>query len=139
MNKGVFVDTSAWIMLLNRSQSKHAEAKRIYGTLASSRLITTNLVLGETYTWLRIKSDSKTAHDYLTSLQRKKELGQLEIYFSDYDLELTAGLLLRKYADHPFSYADAVSLALMMKTGLQKAFAYDRHFITAGYTLINQL
>lgn len=40
---------------------------------------------------------------------------------------------------HLFSYADAVSFALMQKEKINDAFTYDRHFLTAGFTTINYL
>jgi uncharacterized protein len=135
MIKAVFVDTSAWIMLLNGSERQHKEAKELYRQLAGRKLVVTNLVISETYTWLRIKVGFRAAADYLNAMQRKVEIGQLEVVYSDYSLEQDAVLLLQKYRDHDFSYTDAVSFALMNKRSLKSAFAYDNHFITAGFIL----
>ena len=44
--------------------------------------------------------------------------------------------LLAQFDDQPFSYVDATSFVVMRELGLQDAFAYDRHFATAGFTLI---
>ena len=139
MNKPIFVDTSAWIMLLNSSERQHKEAKERYRQLANTKLVVTNLVISETYTWLRIKVGFKEALNFLNAMQRKKELGQLEVIYSDYNFEQEAVLLLKKYRDHDFSYADAVSFAVMKKSGLKSAFAYDSHFVTAGFNLQNRL
>ncbi len=135
MNKGIFVDTSAWIMLLNRSEQQHEEAKQLYRQLNNSKLVVTNLVIGETYTWLRIKVGFREAANFLSAMQRKVEIGQLEVVYSDYNLEQDAVLLLQKYRDHDFSYADAISFVVMKNRGLKRAFAYDSHFITAGFIL----
>jgi uncharacterized protein len=136
MSKRIFIDTSAWIMLLNKSESGHQEAVRIYEDLNRIGLITSNLVIGETYTWLRIKTDFQIASDYLHTVRRKSELRQIEIIYADYLLEQQADLILEKYADQRFSYADAVSFCIMQNLKIKKAFAYDRHFITAGFQLV---
>lgn len=135
MNKGIFVDTSAWIMLLNRSEQQHEEAKQLYRQLNNGKLVVTNLVIGETYTWLRIKVGFREAANFLSAMQRKVEIEQLEVVYSDYNLEQDAVLLLQKYRDHDFSYTDAVSFVVMKNRGLKSAFAYDSHFITAGFIL----
>lgn len=139
MSREIFVDTSAWIMLINSSEKNHGDAKKRYGQLAGSRLAVTNLVISETYTWLRKKAGAEDALKFLNVMQQKTELGQLEVFYSDPGLEEEAVKILSKYRDHDFSYPDAVSFALMKKRNIKKAFAYDSHFITAGFNLVNKM
>lgn len=56
--------------------------------------------------------------------------------YSDSTLEDTAEDILRQYADQTFSYADAVSFAVMKDYGIKQAFTFDQHFVTAGFTLV---
>jgi len=39
-------------------------------------------------------------------------------------------------SDQDFSLADALSFAFMRREKIIEAFAYDRHFTTAGFTLL---
>jgi len=140
MNKAVFVDTSAWIMLLNKSERLHEDAAGIYTEkLKGVLLLTTNMVVGETYTWLRKKVGFAPAYDYLCAINRKATLGQVEILYPDRALEKEAANILERFKEHQFSYADAVSFAAMQKNGIKKAFAYDHHFLAAGFEVINRL
>jgi uncharacterized protein len=139
MSKRLFVDTSAWIMLLNQSEQHHREAVKTYNERQNNRMVTTNLIIGETYTWLRKKGSFQAAFEYLQSIKRKADLKQLEVIYSDLSLEQQALRLLEKYQDHQFSYADAVSFCVMQNLGIKEAFAYDLHFVVAGFKVINEL
>ncbi|MDO9534835.1 MAG: PIN domain-containing protein [Bacillota bacterium] len=140
MNKAVFIDTSAWIMLLNKSEGFHEDASSIYNDMLESVFpVTSNMVIGETYTWLRKKVGFAPAFSYLSALDRKERLRQIAVMYSDAILEKEAVNILAQFKDQSFSFADAVSFALMQKKGIRKAFAYDRHFVVAGFELINRL
>ena len=41
-----------------------------------------------------------------------------------------------KYKDQDFSYADAVSFAVMRERDIDRVFAFDHRFLIAGFTLI---
>jgi predicted nucleic acid-binding protein len=43
---------------------------------------------------------------------------------------------LARFADQRFSLVDAVSFEIMSREMLRYAFAFDRHFETAGFTLL---
>ena len=49
---------------------------------------------------------------------------------------MTAPDWLERYDDQGFSYTDAVSFAVMTERGIRDALAMDRHFATAGFTLL---
>jgi predicted nucleic acid-binding protein len=51
-------------------------------------------------------------------------------------LENRARQILRQYTDQDFSYVDAVSFALMQEVEITEAFAFDRHFTTAGFVCV---
>ncbi len=139
MNKLIFVDTSAWIMLINKSETDHQAAVQIYGKMSKATLVTSNLVIGETYTWLRKKIGCDKALEFLNAIDQKHELSQVKIIYSEPALEKQAVQLLDKYRDHDFSYADAVSFSIMRNLGVKQAFTYDRHFLSAGFDIVNDL
>jgi uncharacterized protein len=43
--------------------------------------------------------------------------------------------LFEKLADQGVSFTDCLSFALMRQHGIRQAFAFDRHFETAGFAL----
>ena len=48
--------------------------------------------------------------------------------------EEEAERLLERYDDQPFSYVDATSFVTMRRLGIQDALTFDRDFIVAGFT-----
>jgi len=139
MNKLLFVDTTAWIMLLNKAETYHQAAVETYNEMSKATLVVSNLVVGETYTWLRKKSGYDKALLFLKVIAEKNELNQLKIIYSEPVLEKQAIQLLEKYREHEFSYADAVSFCVMQNLGIKRAFTYDRHFKIAGFDIVNDL
>jgi predicted nucleic acid-binding protein len=61
------------------------------------------------------------------------ESSAVELVQADESLLLSAWDWFQQYADKSFSLADCVSFALMRQRGLERALAFDRHFIQAGF------
>jgi predicted nucleic acid-binding protein len=59
----------------------------------------------------------------------------LRIY-SNENVETEAEGILAKFTDQNFSYTDAVSFVIMKRQKIRKAFCFDKHFVTAGFTII---
>jgi predicted nucleic acid-binding protein len=97
------------------------------------RLITSNLVVAETYIILRLALGHGPAMIFMDSL---RESPRIERVYATSDLDLEAGEMLRRYQDQDFSYTDAVSFALMRQRGISTAFTFDAHFATAGFACI---
>ena len=95
--------------------------------------MTTNLVIAESYISIRRASGHAPAMQFLRSTQGS---GRLVKVRSGVELEGAAESILARYADQDFSYVDAVSFALMRQRGIAEAFAFDRHFLTAGFVLL---
>lgn len=132
--KKLFVDTGAWFALADKSDQYHNQAIEIYGDLLRDyRLLTTNLVISETYTLMRRALGHQAAIRFVDNIEASPRV--IKIY-SDSTHEEQAIDILRQYHDQDFSYTDSVSFAVMKQYGAVKAFAFDRHFITAGFTLI---
>lgn len=131
----VFVDTGAWFAIQATDDSHHDLAR---GTLpvilqASQSLVTSNLIVGETYTLLRFSKGYREAKRFLDGLTQSTKL---ERAFITETLEQHAYEILHRYADHPFSFVDASSFALMRQQRIRHAFAFDAHFATAGFLRI---
>jgi len=61
------------------------------------------------------------------------ESAAVEFVHADESLLLSAWDLFQQYADKSFSLADCVSFVVMRQRGLDRALAFDRHFIQAGF------
>jgi len=129
--KRIFVDTSAWVAITNRRDQYHKEAGNFYqGIFKDYELLTTNLVVGETYILLRLDCGLEVA---LGWWERIASSLKVKIIYADPDLTEEAITILRRYDDQTFSLTDAISFALMKKMKITDAFAFDVHFTTAGF------
>lgn len=131
----VFVDAGAWIAISDADDRYHAIAAEFYlhALRHYQALVTTNLVIAEAYMMIRRVSGHQPAIRFLDSIRRSRRI--LKIY-SDETLEEQAEAILRRYSDQDFSFTDAVSFTVMGQRGISEAFAFDRHFLTAGFILV---
>jgi predicted nucleic acid-binding protein len=128
----IFVDTGAWFAVQARDDEWHGRAVGTLRALLAGpcALVTTNHVVGETYTLLRVVSGHGAAVRFLDYLEESR---RLERIFVDQETEGRALRLLRQHADQDFSFVDATSFAVMRAEKVRHAFAFDRHFSTAGF------
>jgi uncharacterized protein len=134
MAGAVFVDSGPWIALSVRRDSLHEAATTHLRRLvqAGRPLVTSNLVVAESYALIRYRGGHGPASTFLRSLRSSQRVRRI---VSDPDAELAAEQLLQRFDDQEFSYVDAVSFTLMRRNGIQTAFAFDQHFRTMGYVL----
>ncbi len=135
MRSKIFVDASAWIAVVWNGDQHHAAAAAEYRRLVSASipLVTTNLVVAEAHALIRRDGGHARAMRFLESLRTTT---RVERIYSDADLELRAERLLAQFADQAFSFADAVSFAVMRERNMTEAFAFDRHFLAAGFVAL---
>jgi len=131
----VFVDTGAWFAIQVTDDAHHNAARRALPAIleACRSLVTSNLVLGETYTLLRVSKGFPEAKRFLDKLTHSKKLERM---FVSEHLEQQAYEILERFPDHAFSFVDATSFALMRQNRMRHAFAFDAHFRTAGLLTI---
>lgn len=134
----LFVDTSAWIPLLQERHPDHVrlQAPVVAAVRAGARLVTSNLVLAETYTFLRYRRHREVALEFLRAARKSPNL----VVTSTEDLEERAqAAWLERFSDQDFSFADAVSFAVMQDRDIACAVTLDKHFIVAGFDVIPDL
>jgi predicted nucleic acid-binding protein len=88
------------------------------------------LVVAETFIALRLGLGHAAAVRFLDLLEASPRILRVPV---DSHLEASAEQVLRRFHDQRFSYADAVSFAVMRSLELTDAFAFDQHFSTAGF------
>jgi predicted nucleic acid-binding protein len=131
----VFVDTSAFVPLRNRAEQEHASARATLGRLVAERasLFTSNYVFAETYTALLVRIGRAEAIEWG---RRFRASEAIELVRIEEAVDEEAWSILVSHADKPWSYVDACSFALMEREGTAEAFAFDRHFVQRGLTLV---
>lgn len=130
----VFVDTSAFVALRNRSEREHRAARAAIARLVSDRaqLFTSNYVFAETYTALLVRLGRLEAIEWGRRVRASEAIDLVRI---DESLEEDAWSILESHADKAWSYIDATSFALIEREGSGEALAFDRHFAQRGLTL----
>ncbi|MFU8772526.1 MAG: type II toxin-antitoxin system VapC family toxin [Anaerolineales bacterium] len=138
MKPEVFVDTSAWLAVSDRRDKYHRPASLEYRRLIEERsmLVTTNLVIAETYILIRRIAGHAPAMRFLGSLRGSPRLHTI---CSDDVVETMAIEILESYTDQDFSFTDAVGFAVMQMRGIEHAFTFDNHFATMGFRIIPDL
>lgn len=126
------MDSGAWIAIAASRDDHHRPAVELYRRLLteSRLLVTTNLVIAESYVLIRRAGGYQPAAQFLKSLRSTPRLLKL---YSTAEVEESAEHILTHYADQDFSFVDAVSFAVMRERQIDAAFAFDRHFLTAGF------
>jgi predicted nucleic acid-binding protein len=133
----IFVDTTAWYALMDTRDRWHTQAEEAMRELraASRRLVTTNHIVGETYTTLMSRRHP-ARETFLPGLRASRTV---ERVFVPESWEEAAEDLLAQYQDQDFSYVDAVSFISMRRLGIEEAFAFDHHFAVAGFRVVPPL
>lgn len=135
MREGIFVDTGAWVAVADEDDAHHRSAASIFPSLLKQygELITSNLIVAETYVIIL----RELGHDAaITFLERINSSPRIIRVCSTSELEREAEETLKKYTDQDSSYTDAVSFAVMKMQKIKKAFSFDKHFQTMGFTRI---
>lgn len=135
MNK-VFVDTSAFVALRNRSEKEHGLARKILKGLVENAvdMFTSNYVFAETYTALLVRVSRHEAISWGRSL-RNGEL--IEIVRADELIEEEAWRILESHGDKSWSYVDATTFAIMTRESATDAFSFDRNFAQRGLRMLS--
>jgi predicted nucleic acid-binding protein len=124
-----FVDSSFWVALVSRRDSHHAEAAALWSQ-GQGVLLTSNHVLGETWTFLRRRAGHQPA---VTFLQQTRASRGVTVQFVGEDTEADAWRWLRRHDEREYSFVDATSFALMRRLRLSEALAFDGDFAAAGF------
>ena len=128
MTDVIFVDTSAYFAILDKSDKNHNKAVSFLEK-NDLPLITSNLVVIETINLV----NSRIGHEPATQLGKKlyNESFTTVVDVTSED-EKKAWQIFQKYSDKDFSLTDCVSFALMERLRIKRAFAFDVHFIQYG-------
>ncbi|MBE3571894.1 MAG: type II toxin-antitoxin system VapC family toxin [Moorella humiferrea] len=132
----VFVDTGLWFAYLVRSDQHHHEAAQVMLSLQAegTLLITSDLILSETYTLLMRKLNTKAALQFLDIIKQQVEEGFTEIIWVDKEIQREARIILEKFSDHSLTLADATSAAILRLNNIPRIATFDYHFKIMGFS-----
>jgi uncharacterized protein len=126
----IFVDASFWIALRFHRDSHHEKAKGLLSLHGGEPLVTTNLVRGEAWTFIRDRMGHRPAVDLLERMSASKriEVARVTEQVEDQALEW-----LRQHDERVYSYVDATSFAFMRARRITNALTFDSDFGAAGF------
>ncbi len=127
----IFADSSFFIAYMIKRDRNHEAAVQLLGQIADRRIVTTNHVRGETWTWLRTRSWHGKAVAFLDSVGGGERY--IEVAHSAIELEDEALAWLRQHDEREYSFVDATSFAYMRAKGIGEALAFDGDFAAAGF------
>lgn len=126
-----YVDTSALIAFLDKSDSFHALFRRLFSQ--PPPLITSSLVIAEGHGWFLRRYDQQRAVQFLAFVDA---LPSLKIRGFDASELAKAGRIVRKFLDQRLTLADAHGLAIMRDLRIGCCWSTDRHLGLDGVPLV---
>jgi len=130
----VFIDSSAYLAVLDRRDEHHHEALAITNRLVQGRYrsFTTNTVIIEAHALVLSTMGIAQASVFL----RDTESSRIVIVRTRAADEELAKQLIFRYQDKRFSFTDAISFVVMERLGIRYAFSFDRNFAQYGLAMV---
>lgn len=131
-----FADTGFWYGLHVAADRRHEPAVRLWRR-DNDRAITTDLVLGETWTLARVRG---VAHRHAMALiDAVHASSRVEIVNVDDGMRRQAWDWLRAHDERVYSFVDATSFVVMTRRRLHEALTFDGDFAAAGFVEVRPL
>jgi predicted nucleic acid-binding protein len=130
-NREAYVDTSAFIALVDRSDSHHMLFKRLFAEPPA--LVTTMLVVAEGHGWFLRRYDQNRALQFVAMIEQMRPLTILPVGASEF---AAAAGILRKFVDQQLTMTDAVGLHVLAKRRTQACWSTDFHLGLTGVPLV---
>ena len=125
-----FADTGFWYGLHVSADRRHQPAVALWRG-DDSRIVTTNLILGETWTLARVRGvGHRNALGLIDAVQAS---ARVEVVTIDAAIERQAWNWLRLHDERAYSFVDATSFAVMLRRRLTEALTFDGDFAAAGF------
>jgi predicted nucleic acid-binding protein len=129
-----FADTSWWVAWALPGDGRHRAALDALAAMGrGEQVLTTNLVVGETWTFLRRRAGDRTAVAFIDRIGRLRNAAGLVVHRVSAEQEDAAWAWLRKHDERAYSLVDATSFEVMRDRRLREAFAFVLDFAAAGF------
>ena len=135
MRNAVFVDTVAWLALVNKSDDLHEAARSVRDRLVQQKvkMITTDFVVVEianSLARLAFRGVARKLIDFVRASDTVEIVAITpELFEMSYQLYCT-------HNDKEWGLTDCTSFVVMRDLKISRAFTADRHFEQAGFTVL---
>lgn len=132
----IFVDSSAWIALLDQRDGYHRRALAFQRELARGahgRLVTTDYVLDEAVTYLRQRGPARLVREFRSIVSGSESV---QVVWTTPDRFWAAWDTLLGRPDKRWSLTDCLSFVTMQALEIRLAFGFDSDFRQAGFELL---
>ena len=126
-----YVDTSALIAFVDRSDTHHALFRRLFSEPPA--LLTTTLVVAEGHAWFLRRYDRTRALQFLSMIEDMKPLEVAAVGATE---QMGAGKLLRRFSDQDLTLTDAAGLYVMNRHKIRSCWSTDFHLGLTGVPLV---
>jgi predicted nucleic acid-binding protein len=129
-----FADTSWWVAWALPRDGRHHDALGMLASLGrAEQILTTNLIVGETWTFLRRRDSHASAVAFVDRVLLLADDAKLVVHRVTEEQEQAAWLWLRKRDERTYSFVDASSFQVMRDRRLREVLAFDQDFTAAGF------
>ncbi len=128
----IFIDTSAFLAVLDKDDSNHAKAAPFWEQVVSrgDLLLCHNYILVETSALVLRRLGTEAVRVFEQDI-----VPILRLVWVTEDIHFAAVSALLAASRRSLSLVDCTSFEVMRRTGVRTAFAFDRHFAAAGCEL----
>jgi len=126
-----YVDTSALIAFVDRSDGYHLTFRRLFAKPPA--LLTTTLVVAEGHAWFLRRYDRTRALQFIAMIE---DMAPLTVAVVGPKEQSAATDLLRRYSDQDLTLTDAAGLHLMKTQRLRICWSTDFHLGLTGVALV---
>src|SRR6266700_7074583 len=117
-----YVDTSALIAFVDRSNSYHLTFRRLFAKPPA--LLTTTLVIAEGHAWFLRRYDRTRALQFLAMVE---DMSPLSVAAVGHREQEKASEILRRFSDQDLTLTDAVGLHVMRAQRIRVCWSTDFH------------
>jgi predicted nucleic acid-binding protein len=128
--KSVFVDTSGFYALLDKTDRFHQESKHLFLRARDEKwhLITSSMVVHESWALIQARLGWEAVEDWLQAI-----LPSCEVIWVGERLFELGSARARQARERRLSLTDCVSFETMLQEGCREAIADDEHFAALGF------
>ncbi|HUP28429.1 MAG TPA: PIN domain-containing protein [Chloroflexia bacterium] len=135
MPRSIFVNTSGWLALYNPNDPNHAAATDLWKDLRDQpiRLVTTDYVLDQTFTALKVFGSLQTAQAFNQLVQNSS---LIRLFLVDSVIFDRAWRVFVEDEQPQWTFTDCINYAVVQYLGVNEVFTFDPGFSTPGMVVI---